>query len=106
MHSIVPCRPAEQHRAVGRARSILSAVMSTTAAETALVSWEGEAAWKNALGGAHSRGCVERRSRQWPLTAASRLESAFVLPDVRPSFHLSADDSIFAIGSCFARNAD
>jgi GSCFA family len=80
--------------------------MSTTAAAASLVSWEGDAAWKNALGGAHSRWFVERRSRQWPNTAAGRLEGAFVLPEVRPSFRLAPEDRIFTIGSCFARNIE
>src|SRR5262245_61180797 len=85
-----------------RTRSKLMAVMSTTAtAAPPRVSWEGETAWKNALRGTHSRWFAERRSRQWPGTAASRLEAGVVLPEVRPSFQLARTDAIFTVGSCF-----
>src|SRR6185436_782200 len=65
--------------------------------------WEGEAAWANVLGNTGSRWSAPRGSRHWPSTAAGRLEGAFVLPEVRPTFRLDREAGIFTIGSCFAR---
>lgn len=68
--------------------------------------WDGEEAWRNVLGQASSRWLADRRSRHWSATAASRLERAVVLPEIRPSFRLERSDRIFTIGSCFARHIE
>ncbi|HEV8240572.1 MAG TPA: GSCFA domain-containing protein [Thermoanaerobaculia bacterium] len=67
------------------------------------VSWEGDAAWANVLGNPHSRWFAAPGSRYRPGSAAGRLEGAFVLPELRPTFRLDPAATIFTIGSCFAR---
>lgn len=39
-------------------------------------------------------------------TARGKLRSGVVLPEIKPSFALKADDEIFTMGSCFARNIE
>ena len=86
--------------------TLYSAAMNAWAEPAPPVEWEGDQAWKNVLGHPHSRWFAERASRHWPATAASRLERAIVLPEVRPSFSLGPEDRVFTIGSCFARNIE
>ena len=81
---------------------VMPDVMDRGQGQSTPVSWEGEAAWANVLANSCSRWSAPRGSRHRPSTAAGRLESAFVVPEVRPTFRLDPAGSIFTIGSCFA----
>ena len=39
-------------------------------------------------------------------SARARIDSGVVIPEWKPSFEISPDDTIFAVGSCFARNVE
>jgi hypothetical protein len=66
---------------------------------------DGAVAWQNLLSAPSSR-WSDNRSPGDPRTAHSRIAHGVLLPELRPKFTLTRDDTFFCIGSCFARNIE
>ncbi|NIZ09007.1 GSCFA domain-containing protein [Pseudooceanicola sp. HF7] len=51
-------------------------------------------------------GALRNKSRKYPDRADARYQEGMIFPEVTPGFHLSPGESVFTIGSCFARNVE
>ncbi|QPM89004.1 GSCFA domain-containing protein [Pseudooceanicola algae] len=49
---------------------------------------------------------LRNKARKYPDRSDARYEGGMIFPEVTPGFHLSTGDSVFTIGSCFARNVE
>lgn len=65
----------------------------------------GATAWQNLINSQWSRWSDGRHPGE-PESAHARIAAGLALPEVTPAFQLSAGDSYFCIGSCFARNVE
>lgn len=52
------------------------------------------------------RGALRNASRCYPGRDDDRCRDGMLLPEVTPSFAIAASESVFTIGSCFARNVE
>lgn len=52
------------------------------------------------------QGAIRNKARKFPDREDARFDDRFIFPAHEPSFSISKDQSVFTIGSCFARNVE
>lgn len=52
------------------------------------------------------RATLRNKSRKYPDQQDQRYDNGFIFPTIEPRFSISKDQSVFTIGSCFARNVE